>query len=93
MNTYDIIRRPRTTEKSVYLQNERATYTFEVHHQANKIEIKKAVESLFKVKVTGVTTMNVLGKWKRVRSRQPGMTQHWKKAMVTLVDGQRIEGL
>ena len=62
MNVYDIIKRPRITEKSVYLQNEHNAYTFEVHQDANKIEIKKAVESLFKVKVTGVRTQVVPGK-------------------------------
>lgn len=93
MNSHDIIRRPRVTEKAVYLQNERDTYTFEVHPAANKKEIKHAVETLFKVKVTGVTTQNYSGKPRRVRTRLPGMTSDWKKAMVTLADGQKIEGL
>jgi len=93
MNSYDIIKKPRVTEKAVYLQNERDTYTFEVHPAANKIEIKHAVEELFKVKVVGVRTMNCRGKYRRVRTRLPGMTSNWKKAMVTLADGQKIEGL
>jgi large subunit ribosomal protein L23 len=93
MNAYDIIRRPRVTEKAVYLQNEQQTYTFEVHPKANKNEIKKAVETLFKVKVRSVTTQNYIGKSKRMRSRLPGMTANWKKAMVRLQDGQSIEGV
>ena len=93
MNAYEIILRPRVTEKGVYLQNSQQTYTFEVHPKANKNEIKKAVETLFKVKVRSVTTQNYLGKSKRVRSRLPGQTSNWKKAMVRLQDGQSIEGI
>ncbi len=93
MSNFDIIRRPRVTEKSVYLQNEHNTYSFEVLPTANKSEIKKAVESLFKVKVTKVTTATFMGKWKRTRTKLPGMTSNWKKAMVTVADGQRIEGI
>ena len=90
MNAYDIVRRPRITEKSVYLQNATNTYTFEVHQDANKIEIKKAVESLFKVKVTGVRTQVVPSKTVR-RGKSIGMSSEWKKAIVTLAEGERIE--
>jgi large subunit ribosomal protein L23 len=93
LGLYDIIRRPRVTEKAVYLQNEQTTYTFEVHPKANKHEIRKAVETLFKVKVRSVTTQNYDGKPRRVRSKLPGLTAAWKKAMVRLVAGQSIEGV
>lgn len=93
LGLYDIIRRPRVTEKAVYLQNEQTTYTFEVHPKANKTEIKKAVETLFKVKVRSVTTQNYAGKERRIRSRTPGESAAWKKAMVRLNDGQSIEGV
>ena len=93
LGLYDIIKKPRVTEKAVYLQNEQTTYTFEVHPKANKNEIKKAVETLFKVKVRSVTTQNYSGKARRMRTRQPGETAAWKKAMVRLADGQSIEGI
>ncbi|MBA3845574.1 MAG: 50S ribosomal protein L23 [Planctomycetes bacterium] len=93
LGIYDIIRRPRVTEKAVYLQNEQSTYTFEVHPKSNKNEIRKAVETLFKVKVRSVTTQNYDGTARRVRSKLPGLTAGWKKAMVRLVDGQTIEGI
>lgn len=92
MNVYDIIKRPRITEKSVYLQNEHNAYTFEVHQDANKIEIKKAIESLFKVKVTGIRTQVVPGKSVR-RGKSIGMSGEWKKAIVSIADGQKIEGV
>jgi large subunit ribosomal protein L23 len=92
MNVYDIIKRPRITEKSVFQQNAHNAYTFEVHQDANKIEIKKAVESLFKVKVTGVRTQVVPSKTVR-RGKSIGMSSEWKKAIVTLADGQKIEGV
>ncbi len=92
MNAYEIIRRPRITEKTVYLQNATNTYTFEVHQDANKIEIRKAVETLFKVKVTGVRTLNVRGKPRRIRG-SVGVEAAWKKAYVSIADGQKIEGV
>ena len=92
LDLYSVIQKPRVTEKAVYLQNEQSTYTFVVHPQANKNEIRKAVETLFKVKVVGVTTQNYAGKERR-RARKAGTTPSWKKAMVRLADGQRIEGV
>lgn len=92
MNAYDIIRRPRITEKSVHLQNAQNTYTFEVHQDANKVEIRKAVETLFKVKVARVTTLNRMGKARRIRGHA-GQASDWKQARVTLADGQSIEGI
>lgn len=92
MNPYDIIQRPVVSEKSVFLQNKQGKYTFQVHQDANKQQIKDAVEVLFKVTVTGVNTISVRGKSRRVRGRIPGTTSAWKKAIVSLADGQKIEG-
>ena len=88
-NPQDILRKPLITEKSndLLAQNK---YTFLVDLDANKIEIRQAVESLFKVKVEKVNTMRVKGKIKRVR-RIPGRTPDRKKAIVTLKEGDRIE--
>jgi large subunit ribosomal protein L23 len=93
MNPYDIVKRPVVSEKSMHLQNKQTAYTFEVHPDANKTQIREAVESLFKVKVATVNTMTVRGKYRRVRTRLPGMTSAWKKAIVRLVEGQKIEGI
>ena len=92
MNAYEIIRRPRITEQSVYAQTENNQYTFEVHPKTNKNEIKKAIESLFEVKVLKVNTMNKRGKNRRV-GRSLGTSAAWKKAIVTLADGDQIEGV
>ena len=85
----DIIIRPIITEHS-YDMIEMNKYTFEVARDANKIEIAKAVEELFDVKVTKVNTLNVKPKMKRVRYIA-GLTRRWKKAIVTIQDGQTIE--
>ena len=96
MNSYDIIRRPIISERSmeaVYDRegNEIKKYTFEVPVTANKIEIKKAVEEVFGVKVDKVTTMRVLGKVKRM-GRYEGRRASWKKAIVKLTpDSKTIE--
>ena len=88
---YDIIKRPIITEQSM----EAATYkkyTFEVAKDANKIEIAKAVEEIFGVKVAKVNTINVQGKMKRMGARPAGRRANWKKAMVTLTaDSKAIE--
>lgn len=88
-NPRDILRRPLVTEKSTSLLKDNK-YTFVVDINANKVEIRQAVESIFKVKVEKVNTMRVKGKIKRVR-RVPGKTPDIKKAVVTLRDGDRIE--
>jgi large subunit ribosomal protein L23 len=93
MNPYQIIRRPRITEKSVHLQNQLNSYTLEVHPGANKVQIKDAVKALWKVDVLSVNTVNCRGKERRVRSRLPGTTPAWKKAIVRLADGQKLEGV
>jgi len=85
-----IIRRPLITEKSTRQKEENRQYVFEVHRDANKIEIQSAVERLFKVKVFQVRTSNVLGKIKRL-GRRYGKRPDWKKAIITLKEGDRID--
>ena len=90
MNSYDIIRRPVLTEKS-YAGIAAKTYTFEVAKAANKVEIKKAVEEIFGVKVEKVNTANVDGKMRRMGAHQ-GLTPSYKKAIVQLkADSKSIE--
>lgn len=85
----DIIIAPVITEKSA-IQKENNVYTFKVAKDANKIQIKKAIEEAFGVKVTKVNTLNTKSKSKRV-GRYTGKTQAYKKAFVTLKDGDSIE--
>ena len=88
---YDIIKRPIITEQSM-AETEAKKYTFEVAKSANKIEIAKAVEEIFGVKVAKVNTMNVPGKAKRLGAARPGRTKDWKKAIVQLTeDSKTIE--
>jgi large subunit ribosomal protein L23 len=90
MEIYQIIKRPLITEKSTLAREESSKYLFEVDRRANKIEIGQAVEKLFKVKVLEVRVMNVQGKSKRV-GKHIGRTQDWKKAIVKLEPGNKIE--
>jgi large subunit ribosomal protein L23 len=85
-----VVVRPVITEKSNLQKEGHNQITFEVSRQANKIEIKKAVERLFKVQVMEVNTMNVRGKVKRL-GRNIGKRPNWKKAIVTLKEGERID--
>ncbi len=85
----DILKKPVVTEKSTSLLQDNK-YTFVVDPAANKTEIKQAVESIFKVKVTKVNTLRVKGRIKRVRNI-PGKTPDYKKAVVTLRAGDKIE--
>jgi large subunit ribosomal protein L23 len=85
-----IVRRPMITEKSTRQKEEGRQYVFEVDRDANKIEIQAAIERLFKVKVLQVRTSNVLGKMKRL-GRRYGKRADWKKAIVTLKEGDRID--
>ncbi|MEE0434597.1 MAG: 50S ribosomal protein L23 [Peptococcaceae bacterium] len=85
----EIIIKPVVTEKSVDLMQENK-YCFKVAKDANKIEIKNAIEEIFKVTVTNVNTVNVHGKMKRM-GRTQGKTASWKKAIVTLREGDSIE--
>lgn len=87
--SHDIILRPIITEKTSSLM-EHNRYTFEVHRSANKIQVRKAVEAVFKVKVAGVNTINVKGKPKRMGAFS-GYSRSWKKAIVQLAAGERIE--
>ena len=88
---YDIIKRPIITEQSMAATAEKK-YTFEVAKDANKIEIAKAVEEIFNVKVAKVNTLNVQGKEKRMGRYPAGRRASWKKAMVTLTaDSKTIE--
>ena len=90
MKAHDVIKRPVITEKSV-LEMDNKKYTFEVPVTVNKIEIKKAVEEVFGVKVAAVNTMRVTGKVKRM-GRYEGRRASWKKAIVTLQkDSKTIE--
>lgn len=89
MNAHQaIIRRPLVTEKSTTMKEDSNIIAFEVAPSANKIEVKKAVEMLFKVKVAEVRLFNVRGKMKRM-GRNVGKRRDWKKAYVRLVEGQK----
>lgn len=90
MNPYGIIKRPMITEKSTIQKEESNQVTFEVDKRANKVEIRRAIEMIFKVSVQDVRTMRVTGK-KRRRGRIEGKKRDWKKAVVTLAPGARIE--
>jgi large subunit ribosomal protein L23 len=85
---FDVVKSPCLTEKGNYLQETQGKVVFAVDPKANKIEIKNAVERLFKVKVAKVATTNMIGKEKRVGSRSAGKTSNWKKAYITLAEGK-----
>jgi large subunit ribosomal protein L23 len=91
MEVWQVIERPLITEKNTYQLGE-GKYTFRVAREANKIQIREAVEKIFKVQVADVNVMNVRGKERGV-GRRKGMSPSWKKAVVTLKAGQRIEEL
>jgi len=84
---YDVIQAPCLTEKSNLLQEVQNKVVFRVNPAANKVEIKKAVEDLFNVKVRNVRTTKVKGKEKRVGLKSVGRTSDWKKAYITLSEG------
>lgn len=89
MTVYDVIRRPLITEKGHAKREAEATLCFEVHPEANKIQIRQAVETVFKVKVAEVRTSTTAGKLRR-RGRFTGYASDWKKAYVRLAAGQKI---
>lgn len=89
MNAHQIIRRPLITEKNTNLMQFNK-YSFEVDRNASKPQIKRAIEEIFNVRVTAVHTMNVRGKLRR-RGRDFGYTADWKKAIITLAEGDRID--
>ena len=90
MIDYGIIRRPLITEKTSIQKEQSNQFTFEVDRSANRIEIKRAIEKIFKVNVAHVRTMQVKGKTKQ-RGRIIGKRRDWKKAIITLLPGERIE--
>lgn len=89
-NNFDIIKAPIITEKSQNIASNDRKYVFKVDAKANKTQIKQAIESIFKVKVDSVNTINVRGKKKRV-GRYTGLTNKYKKAIVTLALNNKID--
>ena len=89
MHLYEVLRRPLITEKNASLQAE-GKYAFEIAREANRHQVKQVVEKAFNVKVTAVNVVTVPGKEKRI-GRRIVLTQPWKKAIVTLKLGDKIE--
>ncbi|MGB8992515.1 MAG: 50S ribosomal protein L23 [Desulfobaccales bacterium] len=89
---HHLIKGPIITEKTHAMREAANKVTFRVAVKANKIEIRKAIEELFKVKVLGVNTVRMRGKAKRM-GKTEGMRPNWKKAIVTLAPGEKISGL
>lgn len=90
MNPYEVLKRPILTEKSNYQSDALHRYTFEVDRRATKIDVRRAVESIFNVTVVGVNMIHVRGKQRRF-GRVVGRTSDWKKAVVTLAPGQSLK--
>jgi large subunit ribosomal protein L23 len=92
MNPYDVIIRPIDTEKTRYQASELSQYTFEVDQRANKIEVKRAIEAIYDVDVVAVNVMIVPAKASSRRGRRRIVRRPvWKKAVVTLAEGQRLD--
>jgi large subunit ribosomal protein L23 len=90
MNAFEVIKTVRLTEKGTRQGEKYNQYTVVADRRANKTEIRTAVQELFKVKVTKVNTLNVHGKLRRQRTSQAGQAPSWKKAIVTLKEGDKI---
>lgn len=90
MNHFDVIKTVRLTEKGTRQSDAFNQYTVIADRRANKTQIRKAVQDLFKVNVVSVNTMNVAGKYRRQRTAQAGQEADWKKAIVTLKKGEKI---
>jgi len=90
MQSFQIIRTVRLTEKGTRQGDKYNQYTIVADPRANKTQIRHAVQELFKLKVTKVNTLNVHGKDRRQRTSQAGKTSDWKKAIVTLKEGDKI---
>lgn len=90
MNSFDIIKTVRLTEKGTKQGEDFNQYTVVADRRANKVQIRQAVQELFKVKVIKVNTMNIRGKARRQRTAAAGKTMAWKKAIVTLKEGEKI---
>ncbi len=87
---FRVVTSPLITEKGTLVNEQGNQFVFRVRPEANKVEIRRAIETLFKVKVEKVHTINYLGKMRRV-GRSIGQRPRWKKAYVTLAEGQRID--
>ncbi|MFZ5770052.1 MAG: 50S ribosomal protein L23 [Thermodesulfobacteriota bacterium] len=92
IDIYNVIKKPCLTEKGMILQEENNQVVMKVNSKANKIQIKKAVEHLFNVKVDKVQTANMHGKKKRIGTHF-GQRSDWKKAVITLAEGHKIDFL
>lgn len=90
MNSFEIIKTVRLTEKGTRQAEKLNQYTVVADRRASKPQIRQAVQELFKVKVTKVNTLNVRGKLRRQRTAAEGRTMNWKKAIVTLKEGDKI---
>ena len=90
MNSFEIIKTVRLTEKGTRQGDDLNQYTIVADRRANKTQIRQAVQELFKVKVLKINTLNVHGKLRRQRTIQAGRTSDWKKAIVTLKEGDKI---
>lgn len=90
-DSFDLIDNASLTEKASLLSEKHNKYVFRVKPRANKVQIKRAIEELFGKKVLDVNTCNYAGKKKRERRADYGRKAHWKKAIVTLAEGEKIE--
>ena len=90
MNAFEVIKTVRPTEKGTRQAEKFTHYAVVADRRANKIQIRQAVQELFKVKVIKINTLNVRGKFRRQRTVQAGQTPDWKKAIVTLKAGDKI---
>jgi large subunit ribosomal protein L23 len=90
VNRFEIIKRPLDTEKLDRMRDRENKFAFEIDLKANKTEVKQAIEQLFKVKVLDVKTSIVRGKFRRI-GRSEGQRSNWKKAIVTLKEGDAIQ--
>lgn len=90
MNSFDIVKTVRLTEKGTRQGEKFNKYTIVADRRASKPQIRSAVQELFKVKVTKINTLNVRGKFRRQRTAQAGQAPDWKKAIVTLKKGDKI---
>ena len=90
MNQHDVLIRPLLTEKITAIRETKNAIAFSVHRQATRIDIRRAVEKVFSVKVASVNVMNVIGKKKR-QGRFTGKRSDWRKAFITLKEGEKID--
>ena len=90
MNSFDIVKTVRLTEKGTRQGEKFNQYTIVADRRATKPQIRQAVQELFKVKVTKINTLNVRGKFRRQRTSQAGQAPDWKKAIITLKEGDKI---